>query len=36
MKFTQTLQQELVDIIQTAARKDLEMYYKLIMATKEA
>ncbi len=36
MKSTQTLQQELVDIILGATRKDLEMYYKLIMATKEA
>lgn len=36
MKSVKTLQQELVDIITTATRKELELYYKIIMATKEA
>lgn len=36
MKSVKTLQQELVDIIATATRKELELYYKIIMATKEA
>ncbi len=35
MKSRQALQDELFEIIKTASRKELEMYYKLIIATKE-
>ena len=35
MKSRQSIQDELIQIIETANRKDLEMYYKLIMATIE-
>lgn len=36
MKSTLTLQDELIFIIKNADRRELEMYYKIIMATKEA
>ena len=35
MKSKTTLQEELIQIIHDAGRKELELYYKLIMATKE-
>lgn len=35
MKSQNTLQEELIQIIQTANRKEIELYYKLIMAVKE-
>lgn len=35
MKSKATLQDELIQIIQNAGRKELELYYKLIMAAKE-
>ncbi len=35
MKSTQNIKSELVDIIKNANRKELETYYKLIMALKE-
>lgn len=35
MKSKTALQDELLQIIQNASRKELELYYKLIMATKE-
>lgn len=35
MKSKTTLQEELIQIIHNAGRKELELYYKLIMATKE-
>ncbi len=35
MKSNSTLQSELMEIIQTASRRDLETFYKLIMAVKE-
>lgn len=36
MKSLPTLQQELIEIIKQSTRRELEMYYKIIMATKEA
>lgn len=36
MKSSPTLEQELIDIIRSSTRSELEMYYKIIMATKEA
>ncbi|MBP3820358.1 helix-turn-helix transcriptional regulator [bacterium] len=35
MKSSQTLKEELIEIIENSSRIDLELYYKLIMATKE-
>ena len=35
MKSPQTLKEELIDIINVSERPELELYYKLIMATKE-
>ena len=35
MESQNTLQEELIQIIQTANRKEIELYYKLIMAVKE-
>lgn len=35
MKSLNTLKEELFDIINSASRQELELYYKLIMATKE-
>ena len=35
MKSIPALQDELIEIIKNASRKELELYYKLIMATKE-
>ncbi len=35
MKSLNTLKEELTDIINNASRQELELYYKLIMATKE-
>ena len=35
MKSISTLQDELILLIKNATRKELELYYKLIMAVKE-
>lgn len=35
MKSLSNLQEELIEIIRNASRKDIELYYKLIMAVKE-
>ena len=35
MKYISTLQDELILLIKNATRKELELYYKLIMAVKE-